>query len=106
MDSMKSIHKEELKNSLEMREAYEAKLKQMQKGTLVKKMIKGRPYYYLAYREGGTVKYEYKGALTEKEVAEYAKRQARRAQWRSLLTKANRQIKYLERLVALDRRAT
>lgn len=36
-------------------------LKTIPKGTLVKKTIKGHDYYYLAYRKGKKVKFDYRG---------------------------------------------
>ena len=53
MGAIKGVLKEELKNSLEMKKNYERELVKLPKGSLVKKKIKGKEYYYLVERKNG-----------------------------------------------------
>jgi hypothetical protein len=73
----------------------ERELKKLPKGSLVKKRIKGRDYYYLLMREAGKVKFVYKGKASAGEIKRYAEVKALRARYRNLLSKAKKQVKFL-----------
>ena len=66
MGVIKGVLREELVNSLRMQSDYERELKKLPKGSLVKKRIKERDYYYLIMREEGKVKFIRKGELWKK----------------------------------------
>ena len=94
--AIKEVLKEELNNSLRMRKAYESELKKLPKGSLIRKKIKGHQYYYLVLREGGKVKFLYKGKdVSKKEKEKYALAKDQRAKYRKLLSQVKKQIKYL-----------
>lgn len=96
MQVIKSVLKEELANSLKMQKNYQRQLAKLPKGSLVKKKIKNKEYYYLAFREGGKVNYVYKGHMSDKDIQRYQQAKQDRAQYRKLLSEVNRQIKFLQ----------
>jgi hypothetical protein len=95
MGVIKGVLREELVNSLRMQSNYERELKKLPKGSLVKKRIKGRDYYYLLMREAGKVKFVYKGKVSADEIKKYAEVKALRARYRNLLSKVKKQVKFL-----------
>ena len=97
MAVLKSVLKEELKNSLRMNKEYEKALKRLPKGSLRPRIVKGHCYYYLAVRKGEKVHYIYKGKLSKDKIAQYKKDQKMRAKFKKLLSKTNQQIKFLQR---------
>ena len=58
---IKSILKEELRNSLKMRNSYERELRKLPVGSLLRRRIKGNYYYYIVLRKDKKVKFIYKG---------------------------------------------
>lgn len=95
MGVIKGVSREELANSLRMQGDYERELKKLPKGSLVKKRIKERDYYYLIMREEGKVKFVYKGKVAKDEIKRYAEVKELRARYRNLLSKVKKQIKFL-----------
>ena len=59
--AIKELLREELENSLRMERDYQAQLSKLQRGSIVKKEIRGRFYYYVAARENGKVRFRYIG---------------------------------------------
>jgi len=94
--SIKSVLREELENSLRMKERYEEELAGLPRGSLVKRIIKGNQYYYLVYREDGKVRSDYKGKSSPEEIAEYNAAKRKRAQYRKQLSKVKKQIRFLK----------
>lgn len=99
MPILKEFFNEELKNSKNLKAAYEKELRGLPKGSLVKKQIKGHQYYYLAFREKGKVQYAYKGKLPKSELKRYEKAKKRRAQIRPLLSRVKKQIHFLNKVI-------
>lgn len=96
MMAIKNVLREELNNSLRMKQRYEQELAKLPKGSLVKRHIKGHEYYYLVFREDGRVRSDYKGkTVSEKELKRYREAKELRAKYRKSLSKLNRQIRYL-----------
>jgi hypothetical protein len=95
MRVIKSVLKEELDNSLRMQKSYQRELAGLPRGSLVKKNIHGRNYYYLVCREGGKVRFSYKGKIGKEEIKHYREIKTRRAQYRKLLSEVNKQIRFL-----------
>ena len=92
---IKGLLAEELKNSLKMQKEYAAVVRKLPKGCYVRKIINGRPYYYLAERKGSKVVYKYKGNPSAGELKEGEDIKKKRAQYRQLLSKVKKQVKYL-----------
>lgn len=95
MGVIKGVLREELGNSLRMQKGYEQEIKKLPKGSLVKKSIKGRDYYYLIMREEGKVKFVYKGKVSGDEIKKYAEIKELRARYRNLLSKVKKQVRFL-----------
>ena len=95
MGVIKGVLKEELDNSIQMQKDYEKELSKLPKGSLIKKRIKGHEYYYLVIREGGKVKFIYKGKVSKEEIKKYREAQKYRAKYRKLLSQVKKQIKFL-----------
>lgn len=94
---IKSVLKEELANSCRMKRRYEQDLAKLPKGSLVRRKIKGREYYYLVYREGVKVKSDYMGrTVSDGELNRYREAKLLRAKYRHALSLLKRQIRYLE----------
>jgi len=68
MEALNGILKEELNRLINLKENYEHKLKKFQKGSLIKKEIKGHAYYYLNYRDNNKKVFKYLGKLNKEEI--------------------------------------
>ena len=99
MDIMKDIAKEELENSMRVRESYEKALYKIPKGSLSRKRINGREYYYLSYKESGRVKSRYLGKLSEREVKRYKELARRRREYKRLIRLAGKQIVFYRKVL-------
>jgi hypothetical protein len=96
---IKDMLREELENSLQIKEDYKQAVAKLPRGALVKKIIGGHPYYYLAHREGAKVKFDYQGKLSEKEVLGYEGARLSRSRYRKRLSEVNKQIKFLKKVL-------
>ena len=96
---IKDVLQEELQNSLQMKANYEQALADIPKGSLVRRILKGHPYYYLVFRENGQVRSAYKGKLSKEEVQGFNKAKQQRAQYRRQLSEVNKQIRYLRKVL-------
>ncbi len=94
---IRNVLQEELVNSRRMKQRYEQALRGLGRGSLVKKRIGGHPYYYLAMREGGRVRFRYLGKLSAKERQERLAQHRQRGQYWRLLREIKQQIRFLER---------
>ena len=95
MGVIKGVLREELENSLRMKGHYERELAKLPKGSLIKKRIKGREYYYVVLRQNGKVKFIYKARIGKDEKDKYIKAKEYRAKYRKLLSQVKRQIRFL-----------
>jgi hypothetical protein len=96
--AIKELLKEELGNSLRMERDYERELRKLPRGSLVKKVIGSRSYFYLAAREGTRVRFKYLGReLDEKTAAKYEEAKRFRVQYRGLLVEVRKQIRFLRK---------
>ncbi len=93
---IKGVLHEELQNSLKMKKAYEKELRELPKGSLSVKEIRGNEYVYIAKRKGSKVEFVYKGKMSEAEQEKYRKAKEIRARDRKLLAQVKKQIKYLK----------
>lgn len=97
MDPIKGVLAEELENSRRLLKQREEALARLPKGSLVAKKIKGGVFHYLALREGGKVRFHYKGKLSAAEVEKYQEAKKLRKQYAGQASKLKRQVKFLER---------
>ena len=95
--AIKSILREELNNSLKMKESYERALNLLPMGSLVRKLINNNQYYYVVSRCNGKVKFEYKGKNVKSDIIKkYSAAKDMRKKYRSLLSVAKKQINFLK----------
>lgn len=100
MGVIKGVLREELENSLRMKDNYEKALKACSGGCFVRKEIRGHKYYYLVVREGKAVRFVYKGKkLPKEDIAALAKSRRLRKKYKELIQKLNRRIKYLRKVL-------
>lgn len=92
---IKDVLREELENSLRMESDYTREVEALPRGSLVRKRIKGRCFYYLVFREGGKVKTEYKGRLSLDEIRRCKAQSASRRKLKEQLSQVRKQIRYL-----------
>jgi len=97
MNVIKGVLKEELRNSLKVKKAYEKELSKLPKGSLVRAKRKGHKYYYLVFREKGKVRLVYKGKLSDSKVKKYHEAKKLRVKYRNLLSQVKKEIKFLEK---------
>jgi hypothetical protein len=97
MKVIKGVLEEELQNALRMQAEYEKALAALPRGVLVRKFVKGYPYYYLMTREGNKVRFEYKGKLLGKDVTYYDNIRKDREKYRKLLGDVKKEIAFLRR---------
>jgi hypothetical protein len=94
---LKSILREELENSINLKKRYEGELRALPKGHLSAKRIKGHLYYYIMSRQKGKVKSVYKGKMDKVEIAKYGQIKKDKAKYRNLLSKVKKQIVFLRK---------
>ena len=100
MGLIKGVLKEELGNSLRLKENYKKELKNRPGGSIVEKHIRGHKYYYVAFRDGGKVRFVYKGKSLSKEfLAEFEKSKRLRKKYKELVQQLNARIKYLRKVL-------
>lgn len=96
MGVIKGVLKEELNNSKSMLKSFLKALKQLPRGSIIKKRRRARYYYYLQYREKGKVKQVYKGKIGEKELKKYEETKILRKKYRHSISVLKKQIRYLK----------
>lgn len=97
--AIKELLKEELGNSLRMERDYSRALSRLPRGSLVRKVVAGHAYHYLAFREGKRVRFQYQGKADEKRDEKYRESRKNRVQYRRLLAQVRAQIKFLKKAV-------
>ena len=94
---IKSILREELDNSLQMKIKYEKELSCLPHGSLVKRKIGGREYVYHIFRDAGKFRSVYKGkTVSSLEWSKYQEAKKKRSMYRKSLSKLKKQIRYLK----------
>lgn len=82
-----------------MEKNYARRLKQLPKGNLIKKTIKGREYWYMQIRDGQKVRFEYVKNPSATKIARYAKAKESRKKYRGLLAQARLQVKQMRKML-------
>lgn len=96
---IKDMLREELKNSIVVKQGYEQAIRELPRGSLVRKKVGGREYFYLAYREAKRVRFDYKGKLGEAEVKRYEDAKIYRARYRHQLSEVKKQIRFIRKVL-------
>lgn len=97
MNPVRGVLFEELGNSERLLKRYRQAIAALPKGSLVPKRIKGGMFYYLAYRKGAKVHFDYKGKLSAKEVSDYRQAANQKAKYRGFISDLKKQIIFLKR---------
>ena len=97
INPVKGVLSEELENSERLLRGYQQAISALPKGSLVPKKIKGGMFYYLAYRKGDKVRFDYKGKLSAREVADFKQAAGQKAKYRGLIGDLKKQIVFLKR---------
>lgn len=95
--AIKELLQEELGNSLRMERDYQRELARLPRGSLVRKVVRGRSYYYLAAREDGRVRFRYLRQPDVATIERYEAAKRSRAQYRKLLADVRRQVRFMRR---------
>jgi len=98
MEVLNGILKEELNRLINLKKSYENKLNKYQKGSLIKKKIKGHAYYYLNYRDNKKNVFKYLGKLNEDEICKLEGRIKERRNLQKLCSQVKRDILKLEKI--------
>ncbi len=96
---IKGMLKEELENSLRAKRDYELAMARLPRGALVRKLIRGHAYYYLAMREGKKVHFVYKGKMADEDIRRHEEAKEYRARYRRQMSEINRQIRFLRKVL-------
>ncbi len=100
MDIMKGLAREELENSVRIRDSYKRALSKLPKGSLSRKIIKGNEYYYLSHRDkSGKVQSRYLGKLSDVQLKRYQEKIRRRREYAKLMKKSEKQIVFFQRVL-------
>jgi hypothetical protein len=95
MPVIKAVLREELRSAELMKNEYDKALIGLPKGALVKRVIRGKDYYYIMERKGDKITYKYAGKVAQEKIIEYAEIKRLRAKYRNLLSQLKIRIKYL-----------
>jgi len=106
MNIIKGVLAEELANSERLLKKYQLALKELPKGSVVEKKIKGYCFHYLAYRDGQKVRFSYQGRLSDKELGKYKEVKGLRAKYRGLISDLRKQIIFIKRALHERKRRT
>lgn len=94
---IEGVLKEELRNSRQVKKKYEERLKNLPKGCLIKKNIKGHNYYYIAQRKGDKVVFIYANNLPKSKINEYKEARKIKKKYKKLLSDIKKEIKFIKR---------
>lgn len=106
MEIIIGVLKEELNNSKRLLKNYDLELKKLPKGSLVKKKIHHQDFYYLAYREGKKIVFEYKGKLSKDEIHQIEESKKKRLKYKKLMKDVKNQIHFIERVLRGKRKSS
>ncbi|HWP91835.1 MAG TPA: hypothetical protein VNN20_06525 [Thermodesulfobacteriota bacterium] len=97
---LKDILREELRNSLQMKKRYESELRKLPRGSLIKRKIKGKEYFYQVDRKDGKFMAVYKGRAADipgKDVKKWQEIKEKRVKYRKAISQLKKQINFLNR---------
>lgn len=97
---LKDILREELQNSLQMKKRYESELRKLPRGSMIKRKIKGKEYFYQVDRKNGKFIAVYKGRASDipnKDVKRWQEIKEKRVKYRKAISQLKKQINFLNR---------
>ncbi len=96
---VKGVLREELEHAKRAKQRYEEGLDELPRGSLQKKKINDKAYYYIAYRNGNKVKFDYLGKLSDADIKSYREKIEKRKRYKKLIKDLDKEIKYLGRVL-------
>ena len=105
MKAIEGVLKEELERLLELEKSYAREIRELPKGSIQHKRIKGKSYPYLVFRKGSDVIYEYIGNLSGPELKKFESDIDQRRKFESLLKEVRKNISRLDLIVHGRKRA-
>lgn len=99
MNQIQSVLNEELERCQRLLVKYQEELDGEPEGSLVKKVIKGKVYYYLAQRQGKKVVFQYLGKLNDDDIEKYEKSKVKKLEYRKHIKDLKKQIAYLKKVI-------
>jgi len=99
MKILNGILLEEKERLLELEKIYKSKIQKLPKGSLIKKNIKGRNYYYLNYRLYKKQIFKYIGKMSEKEAKDLLAKIEERRKYEKIIRQLKKDIKEIEKKV-------
>ena len=93
---IKGVLKEELDNSLRLKRNYEKELRRLPRGSLIRKKVKGRIYFYLEVWEEGKPRFIYQGVqCSKKDLEKYERAKKLRSQYKHQVSVLHKRIVFL-----------
>ena len=99
MSILQDILKEEKIRLTALKQKYEKELEKLPRGSLSKKLRNNKPYYYLAYRDGEKVKFQYIGKEDSEKLHILQKQVSKRHGLILKLKQVNEELKELSKSV-------
>jgi hypothetical protein len=94
-----NILEEERERLSRLLERYRLEIEKLPKGSISRKMRKGRWYLYLAYRESERIKFQYLGKESSPKAQEIARQIQERRKYEKLFKQVKRDLKEIERAI-------
>ncbi|MDD5644280.1 MAG: hypothetical protein PHO00_02375 [bacterium] len=101
MKKTRDILAAELSELLKTRKELSDTIDSFPAGTMVRKTIKGKPYYYLAKRDGKRVRFSYMGKMSDEDLKTMKNLFALRKKYLLLAKSLKRQAASLKRLLSM-----
>ena len=99
MSVVQDVIKEEYNRLIELIEQYDQKIADYPKGSISVKSRRGKPYYYLSFREGDKVKSVYLGKEDSSKVIKYSEQIKKRQRYEELRKQAKKNLNDIRKLL-------
>jgi hypothetical protein len=104
MRILKGILNEELERSQRLLVSYAKMLEKLPKGVLIPKKVRGRSFWYRAYREKDKVIFKYLGKLGPEQIEKFKQERAERKNIQKMAKEVKKQIVFIQRALHERRR--
>lgn len=96
---LRGVIREELENAQGKLVHFRKVLKDLPRGSLVRKVIKGKVYWYMAERDGAKVRFHYMGKLESGDIAKHGEAKLLRGKYRRIISDLRAQIADYKRII-------
>jgi len=101
MTIIESVIRDEYDRNLRMQEAYCQEIAKLPRGSVTRKVINGKTYYYLMYREAGKVENKYL-SKKDNDIDDLVKQVQKRRELESLIKKLRKEQKEMEKYLKVS----